>query len=285
MSLPDGTKLTLTVVCCTGLKKLTAEETGCGVARREDAQERYDRAQEELMAAYADAAQAGPDGLAHAQRMVQRANRTLVAAQARLRSTPDGELVETPPNPFVIVTLDEYNGDAPAMLYTKAVRADTSPIWKHTFNEFPLAAHVDYRRELERYEGADSRYSPRALVFSIYHDDALPDCNDYPALDEESWIRPDSPRRSRLLCRASWDFTDIRRRLGRATFERNLDVIDPCNGRKLRNGKLTIRARIVAPQTPVQRMFQSLFCRKDKRQKPDAANMEMPAECCRQSNA
>lgn len=279
MILPEGTKLSLTVVCCTGLKKLTAED--CGLEHREVAQQDFDRAQANLQEAFQAAAQATPETLPRAQQTVQRANRQLAHARSRLRATPDGEIVETPPNPFVIVTVDEYNRDASAILFTRVIRACTSPIWKDTFENFPLAAHLRFRQELVKFDGGDPTFTPRALVFSIYHDDALPDCNDHPPVDCDLWKR-ELPRRSRLIGRASWDFDDIRRKLYCPTFERNLDVIDPCNGRKIREAKLTIRAQLIAERPNVLHAFRSMFCsERKKRYNANAGNVDVPHHCCR----
>lgn len=253
VSLPPRTELSLSVICCTALKRLEAKDMPSGHPSREEAQQRYDEAQQSLMEAYAVAAQGGSPGLTRAQRQVERLSQEFEAARARLNSVPededDGDNTKIMPNPFVVVTIDEDDpDDKRPMIFTKTVRGTTNPIWKEQYKDIPFEMYLTGKRAYEMFQNEDKDYRPHALIFSIYHDDGVPETKkNEPCKTDDSWTR-DHPRRTKLIGKAVWEFSDIGRKIGCPGFEKEIEVVEPTTGKKIKDASLTIKAKLCAPR-------------------------------------
>ena len=291
-SMNPSTKLTLNILHCTGLPRLPLAHLTSSARERDAAQLAFEDAELELTNAYNSAAIASRDELAQTRRAVDRATREYNRTRHRLEeltgtsaSLDDGRSAfdsGRAPNPFVVLAIDEYGPDSHPVLHTKAVRGNAAPIWKHDFVDFPLGAHLAYKRELDVYRASGDNdetsnimimgrrksmrksalmhYMPRHLVLLIYHDDAKSDGvhDSEITRDDEQWLR-DTPRRSRLLARAEWPLEDLRENFGRE-IERELNVIDAQTGRKIQGASLSVRACLHVDPSPFSRVLDRLTC-------------------------
>eukprot|EP00171_Calliarthron_tuberculosum_P011277 IDg11277t1 len=232
MMLPPRTELWLTVICCTSLKRLKAKDMPSDHPTREEALKAYKDAHQSLQDAFKKAAEAGHCHTAQARKLVDKYTKEFDVATAQLQSIPededDGVNTKIMPNPFVVVTIDEDNpDDKQPMIVTKSVRATTNPIWKEEYKEVPFEMYLTGKRAYEMFQNKDKNYRPHALVFSIYHDDGVPEKkNNKPSESDDSWKR-DAPRRTKLIGKAVWEFTNIGRKIGCPGFEKEIEVVDP----------------------------------------------------------
>ncbi len=153
------------------------------------------------------------------------------------------------PNPFVVIAIDdEEDKDTKPMLYTKAVRDTTNPIWKEKFDEFPLEMYLTGKTCYEVFHNSDENYRPQKLVFYIYHDDGVKEKGkEKPKKSDDSWKR-DNPQREVLIGKAEWDWFDVCRKVGCADFEKEFVIMHPHTHKKIKDAFLTIKVRLCAPK-------------------------------------
>lgn len=250
--LPPRTKMWLTVSCCTGLKRLKAKDMPITQAELDELRQQQETARQALNAAFLEAgANMNADNLPRVQRRVNRATNALAEIDARLRAVPededDGTNTEILPNPFVIVTIDDDDeNDTHPMICTNAVRESVNPVWKDKNENVPLEMYLTGKRAYEMFQNQDKDYEAKALTFSVYHDDGVPDSKG-PEPSDDEWKR-EKPRRTKLIGVGKWAFSDIRTKIGCPEFEKELDVFEPCGGKKIKNACLTIKVRLCAPK-------------------------------------
>lgn len=241
--------MSLTISCCTGLKKLTVANWPENIEqKRREFEEDLNEALIELRRMYEEIARAG-----NVPEYVEGIPRDLISYQndvakklAAKKSLPE-EHRDIIPNPLVAVAIDDDDLDRHPMLCTKAVRSSTNPIWKEVFEDFPLEMYLTGKAGIEMFENKNKNYRPQNLVFLVYHDSAIPE-DDKAKPEEEEWKR-DKPQRNHCIAKATWEWTDLCRSVGCAEFEKDLLLFNPNTHKKLgQDAKLTIKVRLCAPK-------------------------------------
>lgn len=248
MALPARTKMWLNVACCTGLGKLSDTNGGSEKLDKTEADNKVKDAKKNLQKAFKEAGDAEDDKIAGMQKKVQKAQKELVMAEAKQKNVADGD-DKVVPNPFVVVSIDgDDDDDIPPMLYTKAIRETSNPIWKEKFDEFPLEMYLTGKKAYEMYHNEDKNYRPQNLVFYIYHDNAVPDeKTNKPKESDDNWKR-DKPQRDIPIGKATWEFHDLCRKVGCPEFEKDIPIFNPKTSKKIKDAVLTIKVRLCAPK-------------------------------------
>ena len=249
MSLPPRTKMSLTVSCCTGLKKLSDKNWPEDLdKKREEYKEELRKAEQNRAVKYEEISKAAQvkSFVDNSTKELRRLQDTVEKWKAAVDSLPDdGKAIV--PNPLVVVAIDDDDLDRHPMLHTKAVRGATNPVWKDEFENFPLEMYLTGKTGIEMYENGDKNYRPQNLVFLIYHDDAIPD-GEKVKPDSEDWKR-DKPQRKHCIAKATWEWTDLCRSVGCAEFEKELLLFDSNTHKKIgKDAKLTLKVRLCAPK-------------------------------------
>ncbi len=154
-----------------------------------------------------------------------------------------------PPNPFVVVAFDdEEDIETKPMLYTKAVRNTSNPIWEDRFEDFPLEMYLTGKTCYEIFHNGDDNYRPRKLTFYIYHDDRVEEKRrQTPKKSDDSWKR-DNPQRDILIGKAEWLRLDLCSKIGSEEFEKKFPIMNPHTNKKIKDAFLTIKVRLSAPK-------------------------------------
>lgn len=250
MSLPPRTQMWLTVSCATEMAKFTEktipEEM---IERRQRANDELDRLQAEerrhTQRACNDITETGNIS-PETQNLLDEVRKNKKAAEIELKVLPKSG---DSPNPFVTITIDdEEDKDVKPMLFTKAVRGTTNPIWKEKFEEFPLEMYLTGKMCHESFHNGCDNYRPQKLVFHIYHDDGVQDSKKVPKDDEvDSWKR-DKPQRELMIGKAEWDWFDLCRRVGCPEFEKEFQIMHPYTHKRIKDAFITVKVRLCAPK-------------------------------------
>ena len=244
MCLPEDTCLWLTISMCKGVPKLEGfQDDREGRAMRQNAWEKFKQAEERMKDACLHCLNLDRDEYTESliATINQRSAELQAAREEYFRSSSD-----RPPNPFVVVTLDERDIDSTPMLHTQACRATCNPLFNHKFRSFPLGEYSVGRRAMAKFHDRDMDYVPRKLIFLVFHDEGY--CIDgVPrSIDEERWTRASATQRHVLLARAEWDVEDLIRIINCPNeVTRNLPLY--CrNGSKILDSELEIRVRVTS---------------------------------------
>ncbi len=208
---------------------------------REQRKSEFEEAHRRVTEAYETWIRAERSG--HAERAVGQLSQRITELEAAQEQYQNGREKSTP-NPYVVVALDERDQESTAMMHTAACRATCNPLFNHKFASFPLGEYSVGRRAMAKYQYRDMNYTPKRLVFLVFHDDGMPVDGVPGSIREERWERASANQRQTLLARAVWDLRELIQILNCPNeVTRALPLFNVRSGNKIQDAELTIRAR------------------------------------------
>ena len=247
MTIPSNMMIDLSIQYCTDLPKVSHELLENPRSSRSQAEAEHESAITQLQNALQYAASAPREIFDHASNHVELCMRREQDARNKLESsTPSISFSRTrPPNPFVVVSLDEDHATDSPLVFTKSIRATSRPLWRESFQSVPLGRYAQHVISRERNEYGDANYRPSRLLFSVYDDDAVP-VQGMPRESDRVWKRC-TPHRGTLLGTASVNIGTLFRNVNGHEFEVELPIRLHSRRNATRNNPvLTVRMKTTA---------------------------------------